>query len=91
MSPAGYPSVRSFRSCTVPGVEYFDSHVIKVPNVARRHRHAARPSNRCDLAIGLRDRTAPLTPCGGDPGIASRLATSLGRRLAFSDVDGQAS
>ncbi len=45
-----------FRSRTVPWVEYIDPHVLEVPSVARRHRHAARAGNRPNLALCLGNR-----------------------------------
>ena len=45
-----------FHSCTVPRVEYIDARVLEVPNVARRHRHAAGTGNRPNLAISQRNR-----------------------------------
>ena len=74
MSPPDYPLAWPFRSRTAPWVEYLDLHVFEAPNVVRRHRHATRPCNRHNLAIGLRDRSAQPTPCGGNSSIGVRRA-----------------
>ncbi len=59
MSPPTDFSGFALCSYAIPWVNYFDPHFFEVPNVACRNRHAARLGNRCDLAIGLRDRPAP--------------------------------